>query len=378
MKNASKTKNRPIAVVLAVVVVSATLALTACGGESRSQSQPLSPSQSLSLGKTAKESGDVLKVGNVYFGQNDLDEYAKLWLNLYCMSQGIDYDAVVTDEVLEQEKTGVLDSVAQTEALRLYFAGKDVIPDSFDADLSEFKNQVFSSVFGTEERFKNLGISDKAMRYYLENNYLYEACRTEATNNGALPTEADIQAFYDEYPGEFFVGEQRRASHVLFEDAEHKPETKALAEDTLKKIKDGTAKFEDMAAQYNTDSTKDTEGDLGFAAREQFVPEFEDVMFAMNIGDISDVVETDYGYHIIKLTDIKDAGSTPLDEVRDSIRDYLAYQMSVERAREITSGTAVEYLSEKYPAPGKRPVADEPVSDDLGLAPSQDGGAGSR
>ncbi|GHU49101.1 peptidylprolyl isomerase [Clostridia bacterium] len=310
-------------------------------------------------GDSGKPTGDyVLKVGdNNYVSQSQLDEYTLFMVNLLALSQGLEYDTFVTDEIIETAKPNILDLMAQTEALKIYFVdNKDILsPDTIDPQISDFKEQIFSYP-GTEDRFKTLGITDDSVRYYVETSQLHQTLTDETSENGALPTEEEVNTFYSEHLTDFQAPEQRRASQVLFADEEHKPETKALAESVLEKLKKGEVKFEDMAAQYNTDDTKDTGGDLGLASREQYVTEFSDALFSMvDIDSLSDVIETTYGYHIIKLTEIQEPSVQTLDEVYQEIADYLAYELEMETATEITRNTKVEYLSDKYPEPDKRP-----------------------
>ena len=295
----------------------------------------------------------VLRVGDNYISEELLNEFALFMLNLYAIAQMIDYDTSVDDQIIADAKPNVLDIMAETEALRLYYKDTpDVIPDLKD-DLSSFKENVFASE-GVSDRFDKLGITDASFIYYLETNYLHEAARMEVTDNGAYPTETDIEDYYNNNPDYFIVPEQRQSSHILFEDAELKEETRTLAEEVRDKIINGEASFEDMAAEYNTDGTNETGGDLGFASRGDFVPELDDVLFSLNVNDISDIVTTSYGFHIIKLTAIEDASVMTLDEVREDLRASLSSQRESEYAQEILAATTVEYLSDLYPSPDKR------------------------
>ena len=99
--------------------------------------------------------------------------------------------------------------------------------------------------------------------------------------------------------------EQVQASHILFQfdpNTNHE-DTRTAAGEVLKQIQDG-ADFAEMATQYGSDGTKDVGGDLGWFGRGMMVPEFEEAVFALEPGQLSDqLVETEFGYHIVKLTD---------------------------------------------------------------------------
>src|SRR5260370_13828400 len=100
-------------------------------------------------------------------------------------------------------------------------------------------------------------------------------------------------------------------------------ETKAKAEDVLNKAKHG-AKFADLAKQYSEDTTKDKGGDLDWIVRGQTVPEFEAAAFSLPKGAISDLVKTQYGFHIIQVIDRQTARTQTFDEVNAAIDSQLS------------------------------------------------------
>ena len=103
-------------------------------------------------------------------------------------------------------------------------------------------------------------------------------------------------------------------------------EIKAKAEDVLKQAKKG-GKFDDLAKKYSEDpGTKDKGGDLGWITQGQTVPEFEKVAFSLPKGEISDLVKTQYGFHIIKVLDKETAHTKTFDEVKDQIRSPMVLQ----------------------------------------------------
>src|SRR5262249_33420229 len=114
------------------------------------------------------------------------------------------------------------------------------------------------------------------------------------------------------------------AEHILFmtvgkTDAEV-DEIKKKAEDVLKQVKKG-AKFDDLAKKYSEDpGSKEKGGDLGWLVQGQTVPEFEKAAFSLQPGAVSDLVKTQYGFHIIKVLEKETAHTKPFDEVKESIR----------------------------------------------------------
>jgi peptidyl-prolyl cis-trans isomerase C len=144
--------------------------------------------------------------------------------------------------------------------------------------------------------------------------------------------EADAKKFYDENPKEFQTPEQVSASHILIkpdpnvaDPNQAKAQAKAKAEDLLKQLKDG-AEFADLAKLNSACPSSAQGGDLGFFARGQMTPPFEEAAFKLELGQLSDIVETEYGYHIIKSTGHKDAGQISFEQAKDSIIKYLTQE----------------------------------------------------
>src|SRR4029077_15127378 len=131
-------------------------------------------------------------------------------------------------------------------------------------------------------------------------------------------SQDQIRNYYDQHIDSYQLPERAHVAHILFKtvgktDAETE-EIRKKAGDVLKKAKGG-ANFADLAKQYSEDTTNDKGGDLGWIVRVQTVPEFEQAAFGLPIGSTSDLVKTQYGFHIIKVTDRQAARTQTLDEV---------------------------------------------------------------
>ncbi|MCF7669957.1 MAG: peptidylprolyl isomerase [Verrucomicrobia bacterium] len=148
-------------------------------------------------------------------------------------------------------------------------------------------------------------------------------------------TEEKVAQFYEENPKQFKTPEQVRASHILIAtknletgeeySEEKKAEKKKLIEDLLKRARDGED-FAELAAEHSEDpGSKEQGGEYTFA-RGRMVPAFEAAAFSLEPGQISDVVTTSYGYHIIKLHEKIPAETTSLEEARADIKNYLEYR----------------------------------------------------
>jgi peptidyl-prolyl cis-trans isomerase D len=139
----------------------------------------------------------------------------------------------------------------------------------------------------------------------------------------------DVQRYYNDNIQQYETPEQVRASHILLETAgKNDADVKKRAEEILKQVKSG-ADFAELAKKVSEDKgSKANGGDLDYFGRGRMVPEFEQAAFSMQPGQISDLVKSQFGYHIIKVVD-KRAGSTrPLEEVRAQIQQQLVMQLA--------------------------------------------------
>jgi peptidyl-prolyl cis-trans isomerase D len=153
----------------------------------------------------------------------------------------------------------------------------------------------------------------------------------------AQVSDAEVQQYYDEHIAEYEKPEQVQARHILFRyppkaTAEDKARVRAHAEEVLAKVKAGED-FAALAKQYSDDSSAAQGGDLGTFTRGKMVPSFERAAFALAPGETSDLVESPFGLHIIKVESKEAARTQPLDEVRTQIVDKLKQQKARELAR---------------------------------------------
>ncbi len=140
--------------------------------------------------------------------------------------------------------------------------------------------------------------------------------------------EEEIKKFYDDNPKYFTKPESVQASHILLrveEDASE--EDKNALKEKLGKIKtdieSGAITFEDAAKQHSTCPSSAKGGDLGPFGRGRMVPPFDEAAFSLEPGKISDIVETQFGYHLIKVTEHNEGGMEPLEKVHEAIQNHL-------------------------------------------------------
>lgn len=225
---------------------------------------------------------------------------------------------------------GVLD---QLIAYRLLTQESDtrkiaVADSDVDKRLSEIRSQfpseqVFQDTLNqqrvTQDQFR------ETVRRGLRINALIDA---EVAANGAVTAE-QVNQFYA--TNSFDQGERVRASHILVlvpegADASTKEQARTKAADVLKEAKGG-ADFAELAKQHSQDpGSAPSGGDLGYFERGQMVGPFEEAAFALSSGQTSELVETRFGFHIIKVVDKQAARTIPLEEVRGRIEEYLKDQ----------------------------------------------------
>jgi peptidyl-prolyl cis-trans isomerase C len=221
------------------------------------------------------------------------------------------------------------------------------VPDTdIDARIAQIRGQ-----FPTEEAFKQT-----LEQQHMTVDQLRADARSEMLVTKMLQSEVEskvsikpeqVADFYQKNPDRFKQAERVRASHILISvprnaDAAAKQTAKTKAEGVLKEVKAGKD-FAALAKQYSEDpGSAQNGGDLNFFGRGQMVGPFDQAVFAMTPGQTSDLVETQFGYHIIKLTEKQPSRTVALDEVRPQIQQFLENQ-----ARQDATQKFVESLKAK-------------------------------
>jgi peptidyl-prolyl cis-trans isomerase D len=154
-------------------------------------------------------------------------------------------------------------------------------------------------------------------------------------------TDAEIAAKYQSNLQQFSQPEQVRVSHILLKtEGKDDAAVKKAAEAVLAKAKAPGADFGALAKQYSEDGSKDKGGDMDYFGRGAMVKEFEDASWALKPGEITDLVKTQYGYHIIKGTDKRAAATKPLAEVKAQIDDQIRWEKAQAEADKINGEVA--------------------------------------
>ncbi|MBA3297726.1 MAG: peptidyl-prolyl cis-trans isomerase [Acidobacteria bacterium] len=194
--------------------------------------------------------------------------------------------------------------------------------------------------FKTEQEFTKAlagrGLTRERLRSDLQRKSGINAMMEAEVAGTVAVTDAEIREFYDKNPDKFKQPEAVRASHILIRapqggDEAAKKAARTKTADLLAQVRAG-GDFGKLARENSSDGSAQQGGDLGFFPRGQMVPAFDQAAYALKPGQVSDIVETQFGYHIIKVTERRDATTVPLAEVTDRVREFLTGQRKQERA----------------------------------------------
>jgi foldase protein PrsA len=230
---------------------------------------------------------------------------------------GIDFNSPRGKEMEDELKLNLINHLVEkqlvlNEGLR---RGLQVAPDQVDAKLSELKKES-----GSDEEFQNNlkanGMTLADLRREVEDGLLVRQV-ADALTSDIKVTDEEAKAYYDSHSEEFDKPEEVRVRHILVKD-------KATAEKLLADLKGG-ADFATLAKANSEDpGSKNDGGDLGFFSRGRMVPEFEDVAFKLKPGELSGIVQTQFGFHILQGVEHHDARHVPFDEAKPKIAETLS------------------------------------------------------
>ena len=243
------------------------------------------------------------------------------------------------DEILR----GALDQLLIYTLLSQESKSRGIKIDESEIDA---KMQQLRSQFQTQEAF------DKAMK---ERGMTLDKLRRDAKVDLSVtklmdaevstvpgPSDLETKEFYEKNPNQFKQDEQVRASHILVRvdekaDAAKKAKARAEIDAVLKQARAG-ADFAKLAQEHSQDSSAAQGGDLSYFSKGQMVPAFDKVAFELKPGEISNVVTTQFGYHIIKVVDHKPGRVVPFEEASPQIKRYLGEQKKAQHAEAYVDG----------------------------------------
>jgi peptidyl-prolyl cis-trans isomerase C len=210
-------------------------------------------------------------------------------------------------EITKQHLMNIIRSLPQQQMMEVSTVeGRKRLLDELVAG-ELFYLEAMSNNINEEEEFKK--ILEEANHNLLQ-RYAVQKLLEKVTVN-----EEDMKKYYEENKESFVSAEEVRAKHILVKEEE---EAKKVKEE----IEAGKS-FEEAAKEYSTCPSKDKGGDLGFFSKGRMVPEFEKAAFELEIGELSDLVKTQFGYHLIVVEEKKESSIKTFDQVKEQIKQNL-------------------------------------------------------
>ncbi|TDQ35391.1 peptidylprolyl isomerase [Aureibacillus halotolerans] len=216
----------------------------------------------------------------------------------------VDGAQVTKDELYDAMKTQAGKQVMQQLVTEKILANKyEVTEEEVNAELEVVKENFDGDEDAYTQALEQSGQSEEQLKESIRFVLLQQKAATE----GVEVTDEEVQQHYDR------LQTQVKASHILVED-------EATAKEVVEKLNAGES-FEDLAAEYSKDSSAQNGGDVGYFGPGQMVQPFEDAAYSLEVGAVSDPVQSDFGFHIIKVTDKKPSEEEvePLEDMRDEI-----------------------------------------------------------
>jgi peptidyl-prolyl cis-trans isomerase C len=242
-------------------------------------------------------------------------------------------------EVLRQILDNLIDRellLQQAKSLKMAVPAQQV-----DAQMQQLLKR-FPSQEAFEQALTAQNLNLDAVKKDVERQMLRQQLVKKEILDKVNVSPGDVQTFYDKNKDKYVEEEQVRARHILIKvppEASPADDTKlkGKADDALKRAKQGED-FAVLATELSDDSSKGNGGDLGFFPRGRMVAPFEEVAFALQPGQMSEVVRTQFGYHIIKVEEHKTGRALPFDEAKSQVKEDLTQQQTYERYQQYMAG----------------------------------------
>jgi len=288
----------------------------------------------------AKVNGEVITLDEL---NKQVDQLKKQYPQMFEGADGegrlIDFKQRLLDNLINQKLIGQ--------------AGEEKGIEVTDADIKKQVDQLKAG-FKDDAQFKSAlesaGMTEESLATQVGDQLLTQKL-IESLASDVKTTDAQVQGYYDQNKTQFFQKEAKRASHILF-----KPEEKAKAEQVLKQLTDG-GDFAALAKANSVDTaTASKGGDLGWPTT-AYVSEFEAALAKLKVGETSGLVQSPYGWHIIRVTDEREGSQQKLTDVKDQIVQILTQQSRADAYQKYLDGlrkkAKIEILVEELKASTK-------------------------
>lgn len=320
----------------------------------------------------------IIKVNNQAITKAQFDKaYQKASKNSQLAQMGIDIPEDENNLMYLMVKDRVINELIVKELVRQEMEKRNITVSN---DETKKERQKMIDKIGSKEKFNDILNQNGISNSQFEEDLAQEIKMKKLVNiiHPVNVTDAQAKAFYDKNVSKFKYPDKVRASHILIaanpvEMKEHlKSKNTSMTEEEInikvqeemlqryqkavsieKQIKNTPEKFEAIARDESDDTvTAKNGGDIGFFAQKDMIKPFADVAFKQKPNTISEVVQTPYGFHIIKVTDRKAAGQEPFLKVKEQLKQYIAAQEQVKALEQYLNGlkarAVVQYVNDSY------------------------------
>ena len=249
---------------------------------------------------------------------NTISQYDDATLSSLDQSAIVSFKKNILNQLIDHE---LLYQQAQKEKVK-------ISNDEINLEIDKIKDN-FSSPEEFNEALKANNITLVRLKEDIKRQLMINSILEETRNQVSISDE-ELLEYYNENKESFLEPEQVHARHILVETEEE-------ANNLLLQLKEGLTDFAELAKEKSIGPSAPSGGDLGFFARGQMVKEFEDAVFSLEPGKISGVVQTQFGYHIIKCEEKKEEYSPTFEEAKERISNTLKYQRENEAISALTS-----------------------------------------
>jgi peptidyl-prolyl cis-trans isomerase C len=259
----------------------------------------------------------------------------------------------VSDDQLATLKNDILDGLIEREVLyqASQKAGIKIDEQKIDEQLAEIKKR-----FPSEAEYKTtlgkMNLTEDEVKMQISRGLAIRALIEQQIASKIVITDAETKAYYDGNPQMFKQPAQVKASHILIKvdagaDEAQKAEARQKIETVQQKVKAG-GDFAELAKEYSEGPSNTRGGDLGFFRRGQMVKPFEDAAFAMQANEVSDIVETRFGYHLIKVYEIKPDQTLAYADIKDKLSQRMKQEKIEKDATQYIGQLKKDAKIEKY------------------------------
>jgi foldase protein PrsA len=266
--------------------------------------------------KNAGETGNAVAVaGEREITRDEIDDLCAFMAMSYGMS---------LDDMSESDRATLFNQML------IYMADSAIVKNYIDESDGNAATEAASAVENQLETYKTqiadleqqisaAGVTDETVKTYIESQYYQELLSEKVQTDGSV-TDEEARAYYDAHKDEFVVTPESIAlSHILISDEEHKDENRTSIEAIRQRAVDGED-FAELAKQYSADGSAADGGDLGVVTKGKMVAPFEEAGFRLKKDEISDVVESQFGFHVIKAnSDLLPAEAAAFEDVKRQI-----------------------------------------------------------